>query len=127
MDNNAWLQQFEHIEFSGLLRSVANLFVLESAQEDEAIFTVDPAQAGLLNPKHGEQVGQALSAYVGKPIKVVIEVRPSSLQNPDSYRTMCQQQRQQEALANMRRDPVVRAISQQYAAELVEQSVKLKS
>lgn len=127
MDNDAWLQQFEFIEFSGLLRSVANLFVLESADAQKAVFSVDPAQAGLLNPKHGEQVGQALSAYVGRPITAVIEVKSSTLQNPDSYRTMCQQEKQQQALASMKSDPVVQAISQQYSAELVEQSVKVKS
>ena len=38
-----------------------------------------------------------------------------------------QQQRQQQALDGMRSDPVVQAIAEQFSAELVEQSVKVKS
>lgn len=127
MDNDAWLMHFEAIEFAGLLRSVANFFVLESADEHSVLFSVDPAQAKLLNPQHHDQVAQALSAYVGTAIKVTIELKSSPLPSPESHRAAQQQQQQQQALQSMRDDPVVHAMSEQYGAELLEHSVKLKS
>ncbi len=115
-----WILLYEQLELSGVLRmTVANL-VCTRCEMNTFYFEQDDAAGGLLDKEHTEALAQVLSAYFASNLRVDITstVGANDAETPAQYKLRKTEERRQQALKDLRDDPVVQLLEKDFGGTL---------
>ena len=87
-------------------------------------FILDAGNAELFQPRHEEQLAQALAERLGRPVTVAITPGQPSAETPAQARQREMALRREEARRVLQDDPVVQALQQRFGATLDPTSVQ---
>lgn len=119
-----WLALFPALNLSGVARSVVSNAVLMSVQGDALHFVLDQEQAGLYSDDHRRRLQDALSEYFTRALSVSIEEAPLKAESPALYRLRLRSERLESALDELRGDPNIGLLQEQFGGQLDEGTVQ---
>lgn len=122
--NTQWIENFQSLPFTGLLKAIASACVLLSVQENRWQFGLDKERAQLYNEQHNQQIADILSAYFARPIEVEIQQQVSELQTPAGYLAEKKQAAYDAALIELQNDAGLQTLIEQYSATIDMSSVE---
>lgn len=120
-----WHALLPQLELKGLAKQLASHCSLKKWDDKGLILYLDPAGSGLLATKAKEKLITAIASYCGKDIPLTIEEKTPVTETPAQR---LQSEREQEQLAaehEMRNDPVVKMLEEQFSATLQIDSIKI--
>lgn len=126
-DSGDWSGIVESLKIGGLVRELANNTVLESPVGDSVNLILDESRAQLLNKEREAALKQALDAYYGKPIRLVLRLGSVSGETPAREKQRLGDERQQAAEQAIYADPNVRALVEQFDAKVNPASIRPKA
>lgn len=125
LNDTLWREQFDAFQLPGMLGSVASHCQIASLATDSLSFNIDEANAALLNDRHIERLGELLSEYFEKPLKVTVNIGTVAFETPAAYKQRCLDERLVIAKDALRTDSYVARIIQEFDGVLDEESVRL--
>lgn len=120
-----WIELFFKLPISGVLKMTASNLVCVGREQSTFHFVQDERAGGLLNSEHAKYLGDALSDYFTVPCRAEINIATvdSAAETPAQFRERRRQEQKAAAIEDLKSDPVVIALQQQFGAVLNEESV----
>ncbi|CAA0108088.1 DNA polymerase III subunit gamma/tau [Zhongshania aliphaticivorans] len=125
LNDRLWREQFDAFQLPGMLGSVASHCQIATLAADSLSFNIDEANAALLNDRHIERLGELLSEYFEKSLKVTVNIGAVAFETPAAYKQRCLDERLAIAKQALRTDSYVARIIQEFDGVLDEESVRL--
>jgi DNA polymerase-3 subunit gamma/tau len=118
--NQQWVEYFQQLPFSGLLKSVLAECVLLSVSDNGTAWQlmINIEQAQLYNERHSGQMAEQLSEYFAQPIHIAISKGSSDLITPALYLEQAKQAIYDKALVELQQDAGVQYLVNTYSAEI---------
>jgi DNA polymerase-3 subunit gamma/tau len=114
-----WARIVEALDVNGPTRELAANCVVQSSSEDEICLTLASTHALLRNDRTESRLREALSAYAGRQLKVVLQVEQGQTgETPVQARTRQQRERDEAAARTIRDDPNVQALCERFDATI---------
>lgn len=118
-----WPDLLEQLGLVGIVYNIASHCELRSAQGASLTFVLDHDNATLFNPGHADKVRLALQNYFDTALEVSIEPGALEGETPAQRSARLAEQRQQEAVAAIDGDPVLRQLIERFDGELDRASI----
>ena len=123
-DLQDWHSVVAGLDMGGIARQLADNCVYGSWDSGNLELTLDPAHKHLQVESSEQRLKRALEDYLGCSIKLCIKVEQPGAETPAQRHAKAQVARQRQAEQTMAGDPLVRAVEEQFGAQLVTGSVK---
>ena len=124
LDAAAWDGLVETMELEGFARQIARNSAWQGRDGDSVRLRLDAKARHLLNDERRAAIEQALSAQLGEPLRVTIEIAEGeAIASPAQLASQRDAARQQEAESAIFADPVVRAFREQFSATIKPGSI----
>jgi DNA polymerase-3 subunit gamma/tau len=124
---DSWSGIVEGLKIGGLVRELANNTFLESQNGDSVNLILEESRTQLLNKEREAALKQALDAYFGKPVRLVLRVGSVNGETPAREKQRLSDERQQAAEQAIYADPNVRALVEQFDAKVNPASIRPKA
>ncbi|WP_027852225.1 DNA polymerase III subunit gamma/tau [Marinobacterium litorale] len=118
-----WVSLALALGLSGMTDSLARALSLESVSASGLCFHYTAEQEAMLNQTQRDRIAAALKERFGDAIDVTFEQAPQTRETPAQYLARRKAERQAEAVASMKADPLVQQIIDQFGARIEEESV----
>ena len=115
-----WLDCFKQLELSGPSRAIAEHSVLIDKEGSRYRLRLDPAQEALLSGDRNPEIERALTAVLGQPVELRIEVGPLAAESPAKHQQRRQTERQAAARQQLEQDQVVQSLIADFDGHLVD-------
>jgi DNA polymerase-3 subunit gamma/tau len=125
VDLKDWHQVLPGLGLGGLSSQLAAHCTVKSWQNDELVLALSSGGAALAGSMAETKLQAALENYLGKPLKMRIELEDRGEETPAQAAERKQRDDQAAAVNAMRNDPMVKALEEGFDAELLVDSVKL--
>ena len=122
-----WSQVVGQLKLQGLVRELANNAVLETQTEDGIALVLDQACGQLLSKEREASLKQALEAYYGRPMKLTVRLGKPPTETPVQEKNRVRDEQQQAAVQAINSDPNVRALREQFNAQVSPETIRPKS
>jgi len=119
-----WTQIYLGLGVGGVLQSTAANSVLLARQGNQLQFMLDQSNSTLFDESHRQRLADLLTNYFGQPVTVHIQLGQVTTETPAATAIRLRQERQAEALAAIKGDPVVQQLLDHFAASLREETVE---
>ena len=83
----SWIVETHLLDLQGMTASLVNQTVLISANKDEVVLASNAHTERLLNELHRRRISEAFSKHIGHAPKIVIEIRETLGETPESPRS----------------------------------------
>jgi DNA polymerase-3 subunit gamma/tau len=127
-DPTDWHRTVPRLGLGGMALQLANHCSVRQWDGQQLTLQVDPGCQGLLGSKAEAGLAEALGRWLGSPVVLRLEVEgardEAPAETPAQRAARAAAQRQDEAVAAMRADPVVEAVGEVLDAELIEESIR---
>ncbi len=125
--NRSWRDWIESLGLAGIARELAQQSALEPSGENAYVLAVSSAGMHLYNKDRLEQVRQAMVRHLGREIKLEARLGDTAPgATPAEQRIQEQSQRQQQAVAAIQTDPLVRALEDQFNGRADPATIRAK-
>jgi len=108
----------------GLLRQLVNQCVLEELADDHVRLALGPAGAPLLTREREAALAKALGEYLGRPVKLTVDVKEAEGETPAAREARLTAERQARAEERIASDPNVQSILETFDARVRPGSVQ---
>lgn len=121
-----WIALYQALHIKGILQSTVANCVLLGCEGNLCHFALDENKSSLFDPNHSARFAAALSDYFKESVRVEIHLQAldGSVETPTQYAERVRRERRLEALANLKADPVVQTLQNQFGAKLDEESIR---
>lgn len=120
----AWADMIVAMRLAGMTRELANHCVLESLDDKACTLRLDQKSMQLRSPVSEEKLQKALQAYVGKPIKLLIDTEKAAVASTPAMQMLKEREnRQQAAVEAIDADENIRALKEQLDARILSGTV----
>ena len=119
-----WDKTVEQIGLGGVARQLANNCVFNGFDGKELQLSLDPVHRNLHVGSSVQRLAKALESFLGRPLKLKINVREAPGETPARIEEKRAAKRQLDAEAAMSDDPLVRALDDAFGGKLVPGSVR---
>lgn len=119
-----WPALLAALPISGLVRTLAANCELRELGEGHCLLRLPSEFAHLQMKPNPDKLQQALSDYLGRPIRLTIEAGATAVETPAAAQGRQRQERQEQAEMAIRNDDFVREAEDLFAASVVEASIK---
>lgn len=124
LDARSWPTVVDAAELSGMARQFALNCVPATFEGDVLKLLVDPLAAERRTRQIEDKLAQGLGRYLGREIRLQIEVGAQNIDTPARQRSSAEQERIARAAAAFEADPLVRGLRERFGAEVDTASVK---
>jgi DNA polymerase-3 subunit gamma/tau len=104
--------------------SIAANCSLVARQGDQWTLHLDPAQSALFNAAQQRRLNEALDQLVGRKLQLQIAIIQPEQETPAQANARKRLQRQQEAVDEINRDPLVCQMIEQFGAQVRADSIE---
>jgi len=119
-----WASILAGLRLRGVAYALASNCTLRRRAGSEVELRLSPQHEDLRTENAEHRLQEALSSYLGEPIRLRIEVAEADEETPAQRQQRVGEQEQAAAREAIDRDSVVRALKETFGAEVVEGSVK---
>ncbi len=126
-DLSDWHALSERLDLGGIARQLANHCEFHAWDGKTLGLRLDPASEHLRVGSAEKRLLHALEAQLGTPLRVQISVGEIAGETPAQRQVRLRSKRQQAAEAAIQEDPVVQELEDQFAAEVIPDSVRPRS
>ena len=119
-----WLELFPQLGLAGLVANVASHCTLLEVQGDHWQMLLDEHNRALFSEARGQQIQQAVSQRLGRPVQLGFHIGPLSAETPALARDRQQAARQRQAEQSIAEDPLVQRLIKAFSARVCEHSIK---
>jgi len=123
-DLQNWYGVVGTLKLGGIARQLAENCQFHGLDDSTVVLTLDPAHKHMLVESSEKNLHRALEEYLGKQIKLKINVEQPESETPAQKQARNRAERQREAEHAMSDDPIVKAAEEQFGARLIKESVK---
>ncbi len=118
-----WPQIYLGLGVTGILQSTASNCQLVGRQGTQFHFVLDEANSTLYDEGHQQRLADLLSDYFIERVKVVIQPGKVTAETPAAIAIRHRQERQADAVASIKNDPIVQQLIEHFGATLREDSI----
>jgi DNA polymerase-3 subunit gamma/tau len=127
LDAENWADIVAGLELNGMARQFALNCAYKGREGNVIELQLAAAHAQLQNNAFQERLEESLSRYYGEPLKLRIEViQEAGMETPSQVESRRQAERQQAAQQAIENDPIVRALVEQFDAQVQTNSIQPK-
>lgn len=126
VDLQDWHQVLPRLGLGGLSSQLAAHCTVKSWQNDELVLALSSGGAALAGSMAEKKLQDALENYLGRPLKMRIELEDRNEETPAQTAERQQRENQSAAVRAMQNDPMVQALEEGFDAELLVDSVKTR-
>ncbi|MCL2830688.1 MAG: DNA polymerase III subunit gamma/tau [Betaproteobacteria bacterium] len=119
-----WHRILSNLTLSGMARELAQHCELRTLEEHRICLRLSPVHRHLQMKPAQERLGQVLSEYFGRPLRLEIELAEVSTPTPANVAQRERQEREDRAAAAIEQDGFVREMIEMFDAHLIEPSIK---
>jgi DNA polymerase-3 subunit gamma/tau len=120
-----WHGMLERLKLGGMVRELAHHCELAEQGEGTMKLRLDPAHKSLLmNKAPQEKLQAALATYLGRPVRLSIEIGGLNGETPAQRAENVRSEKQNRAIASLEQDAFVRDMIETFDATINEQSIK---
>lgn len=119
-----WLELFPQLGLAGLTANIASHCTLLEAHQDDWHLLLDSAHSALFNEVHQQRLQDALSAVLGRPLTLRVDVGRQSRETPALAGAREQARRLRQAEEAIRQDPLVQRMIKEFAAQVCDDSIQ---
>jgi len=112
------------LQLTGLARELAQHCELRELNEGDCLLRLAPAHSHLQMKPSPEKLEAALADYIGRPLKLRIELDKIEVDTPAATAGRERQDRLNRAVASIEQDSFVREAIETFDASLVETSIR---
>jgi DNA polymerase-3 subunit gamma/tau len=113
----------DRLKLSGLVYNVASHCELRQVDGDRAYLVLDETNASLYNDAQADRIAAAIGDYLGRPVKVNVEVGVPRYETPARRANRLLEERQAQALAAIESDPRVKLLLDRFEGSIDRTSV----
>ena len=124
VNNNEWHELFSRLKLGGMAQQLAEHCLLKSIDDNLVCLLLDSGASNLQTSRTEEQLIEALSAALGQPVRVVLELVPDLADTPEKRRLRVTKERQVEAEQAIEQDPIVLQLKERFGASVVSGSIR---
>ena len=122
----SWIVETHLLDLQGMTASLVNQTMLVSANKDEVVLASNAHTVRLLNELHRQRISEALSKHLGHAPKIVMEIRETLGETPESYRARIKIERLALAKKQFEEDSFVRALTERFNASIPSETIQPK-
>ncbi len=122
--NGDWHGLVEAVNIKGMVKQLAVNCVLQLHNGNDMKLVLNHEYSQLLNPSLQAKLQDALSAFLGDKIKLNIVLGEPDTESPAQTQARNVAEKQQQAERSIDNDPTVRALKENFDAEVVPNSVR---
>ncbi len=119
-----WLELFPRLGLSGLTGSIGANCSLVAVEGDVWRVHLEPTQSALFNANQQRRLNDALNQYLGRTLKLEVEVRKPEQETPAQMAARKRAERQHLAEVAIQSDPLVQQMIQQFAAVIRDGTIE---
>lgn len=123
-DDFNWQQFITNAKLDGMTRALAQHSQCDAIKDGKISLTLDAQQAPLLNDNLKNRLQEALSVYLQSKIKVDYRIAECAVDTPAKHQAQIDQAKLNSAKQSLAQDPQLQALSEQFGATVVADSVK---
>jgi DNA polymerase-3 subunit gamma/tau len=123
-DNNDWPAMISAMKIGGMTRELANNCVIDKIDDQVCTLLLDPGHKQLLGDVTEQKLHKAIQQYLGKSIKLLIEVRAVDHDTPSVQINRERQERQSEAEQAINEDENIRALKEKFDARVIPGTIE---
>lgn len=124
VSKNDWHELFPCLKLGGMAQQLAEHCLLKSIAGSSVCLLLDSGASNLQTSRTEEQLVEALSAALGQPVRVVLELVPDLADTPEKRRLQITKERQIEAEQAIDQDPIVLQLKERFGASVVSGSIR---
>ena len=117
-----WLSMIIAMKLTGPTREFANNCVLESIDDEVCTLIVDPGY--IRGARAEETLQKALQAYRGKPLKLVVKAKKTTIDTPAVLLTKEREDKQQAAVEAINSDHNIQALKEHFDARVMPGTIE---
>ena len=118
LEGRDWGEVVAELGLGGVARELAAHCTLLGAEGDTVRLLLDEASAQLRGEGVERRLAQALSRYLGRQVRLVLEVGRPAAETPARRRARAAAERRQAAVEAIRRDETVQALAERFGARI---------
>jgi len=119
----SWPSLVKTLPLTGMTRQMALNCSLIERQGESFALQLQPSHEHFLSPERREKLRSTLEEYIGRPVRLSIEVGSAGV-TPAQMEAERNAERQQAAEESVRNDPTVQGIIERFDGEIVPDSVR---
>lgn len=119
-----WSETLAKLQLSGVTQAIAANCTQTHFENDRLTLAIASKHAAMLNQRHHDRIQEALTQFLGKPIKLEIKVTTDEVASPAKAEAEVKQVRQEHATQAIQNDTQVKNIMNIFDATLDMDSIK---
>ena len=123
-DDGGWQEVLSRLPLTGMARVLAQHCELVARDAARVELRIAQAHQHLLDRTYQERLKAALESHFGARLRLAIHVVQDTGGTPAALADRERQQRQEQAVAGIERDPFVRELVENFDARVIESSIK---
>ena len=123
-DDGSWQEMVSRLALTGMARVLAQHCELVARDAARVELRIAQAHQHLLDGPFQERLKAALESHFGARLRLAIHVVQDTGGTPAALADRDRQQRQEQAVAGIERDPFVRELVENFDARVIESSIK---
>ncbi|CAM4073464.1 DNA polymerase III subunit tau [Pseudomonas reidholzensis] len=119
-----WLELCPQLPVSGMTGNIAANCTLISAEGDDWLLHLDPAQGALFNSTQQRRLNDALNQHLGRTLQLRIELIRPEQETPAQAASRKRSERQHEAEVSIEQDPLIQQMIRQFGATVRQDTIE---
>ena len=119
-----WPKLTQQLKLTGMAKMLAQHSEAKVLSAENIELCVPDVHKHLLEKKYQDKIQAALNSYFGKPIVLNFSVGNLSGLTPVALQQRAEEEKQEQAIAAIEKDPIVQELIEQFDAKLIVPSIK---
>lgn len=124
LDKTPWNEVVQALGLKGVPKELAQNCVYAGQEEDRVTLVLDPACKHLYSKEREQRMAKALAVYLGRSVRVNIDIRAPRQETPARQQARAQDERQQAAVEAIENDANVKALQDTFGATIRSETIR---
>jgi DNA polymerase-3 subunit gamma/tau len=119
-----WCEVVAALELGGVVRELAQNCALVGLEDGQVRLALEPACKQLYGKEREQRLAQALAAWLGEAVRVVIDITGPAVETPARLQARASDERQQAAVKAIAEDANVQALQEVFGAQVRSETIR---
>ncbi|MFN2338713.1 MAG: DNA polymerase III subunit gamma/tau [Gammaproteobacteria bacterium] len=119
-----WCEVVATLELGGVVRELAQNCALVDVADGQVRLALEPACKQLYSKEREQRLAQALAAWLGEAVRVVVDITGPAVETPARLQARASDERQQAAVKAIAEDANVQALQEVFGAQVRSDTIR---
>ncbi|HSJ47271.1 MAG TPA: DNA polymerase III subunit gamma/tau [Gammaproteobacteria bacterium] len=119
-----WCEVVATLELGGVVRELAQNCALVDVADGQVHLALEPACKQLYSKEREQRLAQALAAWLGEAVRVVVDITGPAVETPARLQARASDERQQAAVKAIAEDANVQALQEVFGAQVRSDTIR---